>query len=144
MTWKSIGLFLFSCQISVQSLMSTYSWEGLNLAIKLKKWTCIHTYICTEAMLYLPCNKLHEGILNLYYVFKRNNKKNCPKFYNMILHFFSCMAAGLLFMCMRNSSTFSPFVMASSWYVWVKKKPESYVYGWGSLFLLPLPSMYLE
>lgn len=70
----------------------------------------VHTYICTEAMLYLPCNKLHEGIINLYYVFKRNNKKNCPKFYNMILHFFACMAAGLLFMCMRNSSTFSPFV----------------------------------
>lgn len=75
MTWKSIGLFLFPCQISVQSLMSTYSWEGLNLAIKLKKWTCIHTYICTEAMLYLPSNKLREGIINLYYVFKRNNQK---------------------------------------------------------------------
>lgn len=52
----------------------------------------VHTYICTEAMLYLPSNKLREGIINLFYVFKRNNKKNCPKFYNMIWHFFACMA----------------------------------------------------
>lgn len=42
---------------------------------KMDVHTYIHTYICTEAMLYLPSNKLREGIINLYYVLKGIIKK---------------------------------------------------------------------
>lgn len=124
MTWKSIGLFLFPCQISVQSLMSTYSWEGLNLAIKLKKWTCIHTYICTEAMLYLPSNKLREGIKNLYYVLKGKIKKIVRNFIIWYYLFFHAWLQGFCLCVWEIQVHFLLLSMASSWYVWVKKKPR--------------------